>query len=220
VDSALPSERTQEDSKNPEPPPSHLGLHLGGSFLVAALVAAVQGYLQGRGFYPSLSVAGYLGWAVITLTVAWGSAALIRAGRHEAFSFGFVIGTVVCLFLLTGFSWRMGFNQELSQRLDVQQVNEWANFVATQTPDITDAPVQLALEVLPGSVSELWRRPPTRVEVLKLFLGQETAVIDIRWQSGFFAHGLLIGPDQDVQRYNELGSTEIEPGIHFYRWLE
>ena len=196
-----------------------MGLQVGLSVGIAALVAAAQGYLQGRGFYAGLSIAGYLGWGVITLIVAWGSSTLIRAGRHEAVAFGLVLGSVILLFLLTGVGWHLGFHQELNSRLDVMQLNEWAATVDEQTPDITDTPVELT-ENLPPFVVELWRRPPTRVQVLKQFVGQQTAVVDIRWRSGLFVHGLMLGTEEDIDRYNELGSKPIADGIHFYRWLE
>jgi hypothetical protein len=195
-------------------------VHVLASLLIAAAVASTQAYVQGRGFYPGLSAIGYLGWALITLIVAWGSAAIIQSGRHEAFAFGFVLGSVVLLFLLTGASWRLGFHQELDRRLNAQELRDWAAFVADKTVDIQDEPIELPTELLPAPVQGLWRRPPSRVEVLKLFLGQDTAVIDIRWQSGLFTHGLLIGPPEDIKRYDELGSSPIAPDIHYYRWLE
>jgi hypothetical protein len=209
------------DSDIPKPePPRRLGLHVGASFVLAAIVAGLQGYLQGRGYYAGLSVAAYLTWAVITLIVAWGSSAIIRGGKHEALAFGFVLLSVILLFLLTGVGWRLGFHQELDARLDVEQLNEWAALVAARTNEISEEPILLPLQDLPPFVTALWRRPPTRVEVLNLFLGQETAVIDIRWRSGLFVHGLLLGSETDIRRYNELGSKPIAAGIHFYRWLE
>ncbi|MFT5127047.1 MAG: hypothetical protein ACI8W8_000647 [Rhodothermales bacterium] len=202
----------------PADPPKRIGPHVIASLLIAAVVAIVQAYLQGRGFYPGLSVVGYLGWAVITLIVAWGSAAIIAGGRHEAFAFGFVLGTVALLFLLTGFGWRLGFRQEFDKRI-TQDVHVWAAFVARQTLEMSHDPIPLPADLLPDSVKNIWRRPPTHVEVLKYFVGQETAVIDVRWESGLFVHGLLIGPAGDVRRYDERGSTEVAPEIHFYRWI-